>query len=171
MKSLKDQGILSEANELDIRNSSIKFVVNLITELKKRLPENYKILKLVKLLSVENTLKPKNHNLLPLLEIFNDSAGNNPFKDLAKFAIEMLSLPWSNADVERVFSQLNVVKTKLRNRLITDTVNAVLHVRYGLKLNNKCWYNYEVPKSVVHKIGTNSTYESTNTEDWLTIFN
>ncbi|KNC29586.1 hypothetical protein FF38_08837 [Lucilia cuprina] len=64
------------------------------------------------------------------VNLFKDSAGNNSFKDLAKFAIEMLSLPWSNADLERVFSQLNVVETKLRNRLITDTVNAVLHVSY-----------------------------------------
>lgn len=119
------------------------------------------------MLSVENTLKPKTCNLLPLLALFNissgiidaintqyfnishvkwsettltcafwaevllfkDAAGNNLFADLAKFAIDVLSLPWSNADVERVFSQLNTVKTKLRNRLITETVNAVLHLR------------------------------------------
>lgn len=66
---------------------------------------------------------------------FKDSVGNNPFKELANFALETLSLPWSNAEVERVFSQLNIVKTKLRNRLITSTVNAVLHARLVLKLN------------------------------------
>lgn len=66
---------------------------------------------------------------------FKDSVGNNPFKELANFALEILSLPWSNAEVERVFSQLNIVKTKLRNRLITSTVNAVLHARLVLKLN------------------------------------
>lgn len=97
------------------------------------------------LLSVENTLKPKKDNILPLLHLFNissvltdaiisqynnicyvrwiehnstclfwaevyhfkDSAGNNPFDDISKFALDILSLPWSNADVERVFSQLN----------------------------------------------------------------
>lgn len=129
--------------------------------------DNFKMLKMVNLLSVDNVLKQNKADIIPLITLltkngdlidainsqynnisyikwtnisttvsfwsevfmYKDSAGNNTFKELADFALEVLSLPWSNADVERVFSQLNLVKTKLRNRLITSTVNAVLRVR------------------------------------------
>lgn len=57
------------------------------------------------------------------VKTFMDSAGNRQFQDLAVFALNLLSLPWSNAEVERVFSQVNLVKTKLRNRLHIDTLN------------------------------------------------
>lgn len=43
------------------------------------------------------------------------TGGINQFIELAEFAISLLSLPHSNADIERVFSQMNLVKTKLRN--------------------------------------------------------
>lgn len=131
------------------------------------MPDNFKMLKMVNLLSVDNVLKQNKADIIPLITLltkngdlidainsqynnisyikwtnisttvsfwsevfmYKDSAGNNTFEELADFALEVLSLPWSNADVERVFSQLNLVKTKLRNRLITSTVNAVLRVR------------------------------------------
>lgn len=60
---------------------------------------------------------------------YRDSGGNNPFFELVKFAQIILSLPWSNAEVERVFSQVNLVKTKTRNRLHDETLNAILAVR------------------------------------------
>lgn len=41
------------------------------------------------------------------------------FLDLAEFALAVLSLPHSNASCERVFSKINCIKTKSRNRLIT----------------------------------------------------
>lgn len=64
---------------------------------------------------------------------YEDACGNNPFLLLAKFAISLLSLPWSNAEVERVFSQVNIVKTKLRNRMNIDTLNSILCIRYWIK--------------------------------------
>ncbi|CAL4248430.1 unnamed protein product, partial [Meganyctiphanes norvegica] len=48
---------------------------------------------------------------------FKDASGSNPFKELADFSISLLILPHSNAEVERVFSQMNLVKNKLRNRM------------------------------------------------------
>ncbi|CAG5019380.1 unnamed protein product [Parnassius apollo] len=41
---------------------------------------------------------------------YKDSADNNPFSELASLAISILSLPHSNAEIERVFSQMNIVK-------------------------------------------------------------
>ena len=43
---------------------------------------------------------------------FRDAADINPFQELAMAAVSVLSLPLSNAEVGRVFSQMSVVKSK-----------------------------------------------------------
>ncbi|KAJ2954866.1 hypothetical protein O0L34_g3184 [Tuta absoluta] len=48
------------------------------------------------------------------------------FSELARFALSTLSLPHANADCERVFSKVNLIKTNLRNRLTVETVNGTL---------------------------------------------
>ncbi|KAH9374648.1 hypothetical protein HPB48_019823 [Haemaphysalis longicornis] len=48
---------------------------------------------------------------------YTDACGENPFTELAGFAISMLVLAYSNAEVKRTFSQLNIVKFMLRNKL------------------------------------------------------
>lgn len=72
-----------------------------------------------------------------------DSSGENPFRDLADLALTLLSLPHSNADVERVFSHMNVVKSKLRNRMNLKSLNAILTIRYGLKRHGASCHNYK----------------------------
>lgn len=47
-------------------------------------------------------------------------------EDVARFGQAMLSLPHSSAEVERVFSKLNLIKTKLRNRLLPQTCESIL---------------------------------------------
>ncbi|KAJ8890221.1 hypothetical protein PR048_009729, partial [Dryococelus australis] len=51
------------------------------------------------------------------MRAFKDAAIFNPFKELCNLAIAVLSIPHSNGEVERVFSAMNIVKPKLRNRL------------------------------------------------------
>lgn len=48
------------------------------------------------------------------------------FLELAEFALSVLSLQHANASCERVFSKINYIKTKSRNRLITSTVVATV---------------------------------------------
>ncbi|KAF0712323.1 Uncharacterized protein FWK35_00031879 [Aphis craccivora] len=55
------------------------------------------------------------------------------YGELADFALSVLSLPHANADCERVFSTVNCMKTKLRNRLNTDTINGALHTKQHIK--------------------------------------
>lgn len=57
---------------------------------------------------------------------YKNAAGINTFQDLCDFAIAVLSLPNSNAEVERVFSAMNIVKNKLRNKLSEITLNSLL---------------------------------------------
>ena len=48
---------------------------------------------------------------------FQNSLGQNPFQELANYALACLTNPVSNAVVERMFSQVTAVKTKLRNQM------------------------------------------------------
>ncbi len=57
-----------------------------------------------------------------------NASGERSFENISKLALSLLSLPFSNASVERTFSQMNAVKTKLRNRLLVKTTNAILQV-------------------------------------------
>lgn len=63
-------------------------------------------------------------------------------KDLATFGQAMLSLPHSSAEVERVFSKLNVIKTKLRNRLLPKTCESLLLAKDLLKENGGVCYSF-----------------------------
>lgn len=70
--------------------------------------------------------------LLHLEEI----TGEKLLKHLPKVALEILSLPHSNADCERIFSKINNMKTKSRNKLITETVKGLLLTSEGV--NGDC---------------------------------
>ena len=51
----------------------------------------------------------------------------------------LLCLPNANVDVERVFfSSVNLIKTKIRNRLHTKTVGALLKVKRGVAKGGGC---------------------------------
>ncbi|KAH7964029.1 hypothetical protein HPB51_027729 [Rhipicephalus microplus] len=57
---------------------------------------------------------------------YRDAHGDNPFAELDTLAMTVLSLPFSNAGVERCFSDRSIVKSKRRNRLDIYTLNALL---------------------------------------------
>lgn len=65
------------------------------------------------------------------LKDMKDGNGENLFKNVASFALNVLSIPHYNATCERVFSKVNLIKSKIRNKLITSTVN-------GLLLSSQC---------------------------------
>ncbi|KAL1488689.1 hypothetical protein ABEB36_014488 [Hypothenemus hampei] len=66
----------------------------------------------------------------------NDGQTYYRFKNLAKFALDAISLPHSNAECERIFSTVNLIKTKTRNKLVTPTVNGLLLASQRI---NKNW--------------------------------
>ncbi|KAG0428894.1 hypothetical protein HPB47_024167 [Ixodes persulcatus] len=71
------------------------------------------------------------------VQSYKDACSENPFAELAGFVMSMLVLPYSNAEVERTHSQLNLVKSKPRKTLKPQTTNAILVARVGLKRHNK----------------------------------
>ena len=57
------------------------------------------------------------------------AAGDRVFDDLARYVLALLSLPLSNAVVERLFSMLAIVKNKIRNKLGVEMLEAILRIR------------------------------------------
>lgn len=52
--------------------------------------------------------------------------GEFKFKNVASFVLKILSLPHSSVDCERVFSKVNLIKTKVRYRLQVESLNGLL---------------------------------------------
>jgi len=59
---------------------------------------------------------------LKKLEVENEY----PFRVLSNFVLTVLSLPQSKVSCKRMFSKINLIKTKQRNRLQTPTLNGLL---------------------------------------------
>ena len=190
-----------------IRQRCINFLLELIEQLRSRLPDNCSILKSMCELSVDSCLNPIKSDIIPLAKMFitdslvltrvdfqwrqlhtvtwktvsnkksstvkfwaevskyKDACKENPFEDLCKFALTILCLPHSNADVERAFSQVTIIKNKLRNKMKVSTINNILSIRHGLKRHGKCCYDFDIPLEVIKKIGTTEVYDTKKTED------
>ena len=52
--------------------------------------------------------------------------------------MSLLAIPVSNASVERVFSQMSLVKSKLRNKMQQRSLENTLHVRAFMQRNGIC---------------------------------
>ncbi|XP_011859194.1 PREDICTED: uncharacterized protein LOC105556713, partial [Vollenhovia emeryi] len=55
------------------------------------------------------------------------------FKHLSKFCLNVISLPHSNAECERIFSTVNQIKTKSRNKMINETLNGLILAKQRVK--------------------------------------
>ncbi len=95
---------------------------------------------------------------------YEDAAGENPFQDLVEFVWKILSLPLSNAEVERVFSIMSIVKDKRRNRMKLRLTNSILQIRFGLKRIGEDCHSLEIPNEVRALIGKKETYQNPDDE-------
>ncbi|CAD6230789.1 GSCOCG00012201001-RA-CDS, partial [Cotesia congregata] len=73
-------------------------------------------------------------------DVFNLKNKSNVclFPNLKIVITALLSLPFSNASVERAFSNLKKIKTDNRNKLNTETVSAIMITKNGLLKNSGC---------------------------------
>ncbi len=102
---------------------------------------------LVTLVDVDSTMKP---------EEFWSKVGKVNYMDnqpmvphLSKFMKTLLCLPHSSATVERLFSAINRMKTKTRNRLSTETLVGLLQTRQSLKVSSSC--DFRVTKALLRR--------------------
>ena len=57
-----------------------------------------------------------------------DACDTLDFVELASFILGIIFVPFSNATVERTFSQMKLIKTELRNRMGQELLGSILHV-------------------------------------------
>lgn len=77
---------------------------------------------------------------------------------LSKLAKAILIIPHGNADIERMFSQLGLNKTKLRNRLGTDTLTSLLTLQINIEESCSDFNpSKELLQKCVNAIATEST--------------
>ncbi|XP_076033104.1 uncharacterized protein LOC143020558 [Oratosquilla oratoria] len=58
-----------------------------------------------------------------------DISDKAKYESFAHFAMEVLALPTSNTDVERLFSKFNLIKRKERSNLKLDTIKSLIHLQ------------------------------------------
>lgn len=73
------------------------------------------------------------------------------FPNLVEFIKYILCLPHSSAVVERVFSAINLNKTKVRNRLSAETLQGILYTKEILSDKKSDCYNCEIEKGLLSK--------------------
>lgn len=83
--------------------------------------------------------------------------GTETFEELSNFAFNILCLPHSSANVERIFSKVNLIKSKQRNALNTETLNGLLHCKEIVEIQN-C-YDFVIRESMLSKMNKYSIYK------------
>ncbi|CAI6372540.1 unnamed protein product [Macrosiphum euphorbiae] len=88
------------------------------------------------------------------------------FSELASFCLSVMSLPHSNAQCERIFSKMNRIKTKSRNRLITSTVSATLMTSECIKEHGRgICVDFVPSKEMFDRMCSNNLYPKTDLID------
>lgn len=97
---------------------------------------------------------------LPVDKFWSELHLYEDFKELSQFALDTLCIPHSNAQCERVFSHVNLMKTKIRNKLMTETVNGSLLAAQHIKESGSC-INFKPSKEMLSKLNL-SMYKRTH---------
>ncbi|CAI6358395.1 unnamed protein product [Macrosiphum euphorbiae] len=86
-----------------------------------------------------------------------------PFKDVSNFLLTVLSLHQSNVSCERIFSQINLIKTKQRNCLNTATLNGILCAKEFTK-KSEC-HKIDITKTMIGMVNSNMYNHINNDTD------
>jgi len=76
----------------------------------------------------------------------------------------------SNAVVERVFSIMNLVKTKIKNRMKLETLEAILLIRIYFSNNNICCCKNFVISKTMYDLFNYSIYDNTKKNEEISDF-
>ena len=84
--------------------------------------------------------------------------GSIAFPLVKQLILTVLSIPIATANVERTFSQINLNKTKIRNKLEPETLTGILLTKDYMKKHNKNCISFEHSNAMLKKM-TAKMYE------------
>ncbi|CAG4950277.1 unnamed protein product [Parnassius apollo] len=93
------------------------------------------------------------------LSQIKDSNGDNKYHFLPRFMLQVLSLPHSNAECERKFSEINNIKTKQRNCLVTNTIKGNMLAQQAIRRTSENCVNFNPTKEMISRM-TAKIYEN-----------
>lgn len=85
------------------------------------------------------------------IKTLKNCGGDEVYPLINKLVAYIFTLPHSSACVERLFSTINLNKTKVRNQLSTKTLTGILNSKSCLINNEKFCYNFDVPDKMISK--------------------
>ena len=91
---------------------------------------------------------------------YKEAAGEMHFRNLSQLALSLYSLPYSNAEVERIFSKMNYFKNKTRNRMSSATLDALIQIEGGLHWREEECHNFTVTNKMKSKFNTATIYQT-----------
>uniref|UniRef100_A0ABD2VTM3 HAT C-terminal dimerisation domain-containing protein n=1 Tax=Trichogramma kaykai TaxID=54128 RepID=A0ABD2VTM3_9HYME len=87
-----------------------------------------------------------------------NAEGKFIFQEISLYMLKLLSLPSSNAVVERVFSVMNAVKTKARNRMQSVALDSILRVRINFSSSHQCCHKFNPSKKMIKDFNSKIMY-------------
>lgn len=90
----------------------------------------------------------------------NNSAGEPNYPNISSLTLALFTLPFFNVSVERIFSQMNVVHSKLRKRFIIRSVKAILQIKYGLSLHGMSCVTFKASEDIEKNFNAKGNSES-----------
>ena len=94
-------------------------------------------------------------SLIKIYEVGNE----RPFENLATYALHCLTTPVSNAVLERIFSHVTAVKTKVRNRMSLKMLESILRIRTTLIVSGKCCKDLAISESMIEKFNVDMYHD------------
>lgn len=79
----------------------------------------------------------------------NNQTGGAKFPNIYRIAQICLSLPHSNAEIEKCFSQISEMKYRDRNRLKSETVAAIMRIKMELNSTQKTFDTYPITRGML----------------------
>ncbi|XP_045485543.1 uncharacterized protein LOC123689456 [Pieris rapae] len=136
-----------------------------------KIDDEYRQLKLDK--DVSDLLESGGSNANPILSVdkfwgavgkIRNSNGNLKYVYVSNFVKGLLCLPMSNAACERIFSKINLLKTKTRNRFTNKHVASILHVKQGISEHGDC-VSFQPTKEMIKQM-TKAMYKESDQEEY-----
>lgn len=160
--------LLSPKNVCDKKNSSISPLAvhfpNLVAPNDLQILDNeWRLLRNTNLNVDQNNSIEEFWNTIEKMRHGDDSP---MFPVLSTFVFNLLIFPHSSANVERTFSDVNLLKTNQRNKLSTTSIIGNLHVKTYLRSRNATCHSISFSKNIL-ALHNNNMYKTIN-EDNLT---